>query len=216
MRFNLKAMKSLFRCWRGDVCMLASTDTLLNLHYSKTCLQRLFCVISLRPWDVRWTLLHIQIRISSKHMLETFVAIQVCSALHWWYVWKSIWDSIYNVLYSCLGLNKYEACLPTFVQFPSVTVYENPLYCSLFITCVGTDRRNHLKLYCAQMHTRNGVKTGEKNTGVTRHAQCCGRIFEAGNWNNRKSWDCKNGKAIHENVSLRAGSEVTFSLSPRA
>jgi len=32
-----------------------------------------------------------------------------------------------------------------------------------------------------------GVETGEKNTAVTRRAQCSGRIFEAGNWNNRKS-----------------------------
>jgi hypothetical protein len=32
-----------------------------------------------------------------------------------------------------------------------------------------------------------GVKTGENNTAVTRHAQCSGRMVEARNWNNRKS-----------------------------
>jgi len=41
------------------VDVLASTDTFLNLRYSKMCLQRLFCLVSRRPWDVRWTLLDI-------------------------------------------------------------------------------------------------------------------------------------------------------------
>jgi hypothetical protein len=38
------------------------------------------------------------------------------------------------------------------------------------------------------------VETGEKNTSVTRHAQCSGRMFEAGKWNNRESQTVRTGR----------------------
>jgi hypothetical protein len=145
------------------------------------CLQRLFCLISRRPWDVRWNLLDVYIQISSKHLLETFVVIQVCSALHWWCMWKGIRTSVYNVLYSCLVLNKYETCLPTFAQFPSVRVYGNPLNGSLLFTRVETDRRNHLKWYCVQMNKR--LRCGNRWEEHSCHKTC------AVQWNNVWGWE---------------------------
>ena len=61
------------------------------------------------------------------------------------------------------------------------------------------------------------MKIGEKNAAVTRHAQCSGRVFEAGNWNNRKSQTVRTGRrSTKMKVSGReAKLHLVFSLFPR-